>query len=327
MEQSERRIGEPYLLTELFIGDIINGIRNGFDTYYDKECECTEWYEWIHRYEREIEEDDTKVTNLSIIYSDTTSLKELIIAHHERLQECLEKGENIPQDPICKQLYLIDEERLLKDMPFLKENADILEKKRKESFIYDAPVGEELTPVKSYLQAIRDLASIFSCYRRAVANAATFVAYEQAKELNMLKAEASDLSPRANTAQCIEAAKSLNTYFKPNENFKMLKESEEQTYVFRIILGGIITEQDNNDYSGRKTEIQKGEVRKALYALVKYYEPKDNWWKDLALHNNKLAKCKVLATITNCKEGSIYNFTKKKEGQSGYDIKEALFGK
>lgn len=317
MEQSERRIGEPYLLTMPFIGDIINGIRNGFDTYCDKVSDCTQWYEWIHSYEREIEEDDTKVTNLKILYSNTDGLKELLIDYNERLHECLEKGENIPQNPLDKQLYLIDEERLLKDMPFLKENADILERKRKESYVYDVPVGEELTPVKSYLQAIKDLASIFSWYRVAVSSAVMFAAFKQ----KALKAKISDFSPRANTAKCYEAAKSLNTYFRPKEEFKTLDKSM-QINKLQIILGGIITEQDNNDYSDRETKIQDGEVRKALSTLVEFYEPKDNWWKDLTLHNNAQAKSKVLATITNCNKESIRTYSK---GKKDPHIKEALF--
>ena len=320
MEQSERRIGEPYLLTELLIGDVINGIRNGFDTFYDEACKCIQWYQWIHSYEREIEEDDTKVFHLIILYSNITRFKDLGITD---AWECVKKGEAIPQNPIGEKLSLIDEERLLKDMPFLKENADILEKKRKESFFYDAPVGEELTPVKSYLQAIIDLARIFTSYRLSVSNAAMYVAYKQAEAL---KPKVSDFNPRANTAKCYEAAKSLSTYFRSKETFKMLDKSMQIDYL-QIIYGGILTETDNNDYSDRETKIQDGEVRKALSALVRFYEPKDNWWKDLALHNNNLAKSEVLATITNCKKGSIYNYTKKKDGESGYDIKEALFGK
>lgn len=327
MEQSERRIGEPYLLTDPLIGDVINGIRNnGFHSLssYDMTAKCVHWYGLLYKYEREIEEDDTKVTNLTILYSNINSLKELLIDYHERLDECLEKGKNIPQNPLDKQLYLIDEERLLKDMPFLKENADILERKLKENYLFEAPVPveEEFTPVKSYLQAIRDLARIFTSYRVSVGNAAMFVAFKQHEAL---KAKISDFSPRANTAKCCEAAKSLSTYFRPKETFIMLDKSMQIDYL-QIIYGGILTETDNNDYSDRETKIQDGEVRNALSTLVEYYEPKDNWWKDLALHNNKLAKCKVLATITNCKYESIRNFSKKKEGESG-KIKEALFGK
>jgi hypothetical protein len=323
MEQSERRIGEPYLLTMPFIGDIINGKRTDFDTlsYYDKVRYSVYWHELLHTYEREIEEDVKKVSNLIILYSNIEDVRSIHLSDMDIL-ELLEKGESIHRDPISKELYSIDEDRLLKDKPFLKKNAYELEGSRKESYIYDAPVVEELTPIKSYLQAIIDLDSILSCYRGAVGNAAIFVAHKQDETL---KETASDFSPRANTAKCKEAEELLNTYFKPKEKFEYLNNSQK-TDVRRAILGGILTEEDNNDYSGRKTNIQKKEVLNALSTLVEFYEPKDNWWKDLALHNNKLAKCKVLATITNCKYESIRNFSKKKEGESG-KIKEALFGK
>ena len=141
-----------------------------------------------------------------------------------------------------------------------------------------------------------------------------------------MKAKASDFSPRANTAKCKEAEETLNTYFTPTEDFKLHNDSEK-TDIQRIILGGILTEQDNNDYSDRKTEIKKKEVLNALSTLVKFYKPKDNWWNDLALHKKKQPKCKVLATITNCNEESIRTYSKKKEGEDDYEIKKALFGK